>query len=377
MLTGGLRGANGARLVGGTVAPMRQRLLVTGGAGFIGSYVVDELIAEGHDVVVVDCLEPRAHAARPDYLNPDVEYEWASLQDRKALERVLRGVTAISHQAAMVGLGVDFGDVADYVTSNDLGTGELLRALHEIRFTGRFVLASSMVVYGEGSYRCDEHGPQRPGPRSEDDLSHGSFDPGCPSCGQPLLPEPVSEDAPMDPRNVYAATKLHQEHLCALFGRQAHVPVAALRYHNVYGPRMPLDTPYAGVASIFRSALERGDAAQVFEDGNQLRDFIHVRDVAHANVIALTAKEPMSGAVNVATGNPHSVGEMAGALAAAFGPSAPAPEITGRFRLGDVRHVFASADLAAKVLGFHAEVPFEEGMAEFAKAPLRAAGSRS
>ncbi|MGH2556530.1 MAG: NAD-dependent epimerase/dehydratase family protein, partial [Actinomycetota bacterium] len=254
---------------------MRQRVLVTGGAGFIGSHVVDELVADGHDVVVIDCLEPHAHSATPDYVNLDVEYVWAPLQDRKAIGRSLRGVTAISHQAAMVGLGVDFGDVADYVSSNDLGTAELLRALHETGFTGRIVLASSMVVYGEGGYRCDAHGPQRPGPRSDDDLSRGRFDPACPVCGNPLRAEPVSEEAPMDPRNVYAATKLHQEQLCALFGWEARVPVAALRYHNVYGPRMPLDTPYAGVASIFRSALEQGLAPQVFEDGNQLRDFIH------------------------------------------------------------------------------------------------------
>jgi dTDP-L-rhamnose 4-epimerase len=323
----------------------------------------------------MDCLEPRAHSATPEYLNDAVEYVWAPLQDREALGRRLRGVTAISHQAAVVGLGVDFGDVADYVISNDLGTAELLRALHETGFTGRIVLASSMVVYGEGGYRCETHGSMRPGPRSEDDLSRGLFDPRCPACGSPLRPEQVSEEAPMDPRNVYAATKLHQEHLCALFGREARVPVAALRYHNVYGPRMPVDTPYAGVASIFRSALEQGLHPQVFEDGNQLRDFIHVRDVAHANVIALTADDAVAGAFNVATGTPHSVGEMAAALVAAFGPSAPSPQVTGRYRLGDVRHVFASAELAARVLGFHARVGFAEGMREFAWAPLRTHGS--
>jgi len=301
---------------------------------------------------------------------------WAPLQKEDVLHSLLRGVTAVSHQAAMVGLGVDFGDVADYVHHNDLGTAALLRALYRCGFRGRLVLASSMVVYGEGRYGCDQHGLMRPEARSEDSLSRGLFDPPCPGCGRSLKPEPVPEDTPTDPRNVYAATKLHQEHLCALFGRQARVPVTALRYHNVYGPRMPRDTPYAGVASLFRSSLEQGSAPQVYEDGKQLRDFVHVRDVAHANVLSLTAKEPVSGVFNIASGTPHSVGEMASALATAFGPSAPPPEITGRFRLGDVRHVFASTDLAARALGFTARVGFTEGMQEFAGAPLRTGTTR-
>jgi dTDP-L-rhamnose 4-epimerase len=355
---------------------MKQSVLVTGGAGFIGSHVVDELIAEGNDVRVIDCLEPRSHSGMPAYLDPRVEYVWASVQDESALERCLRGATAVAHQAALVGLGLDLGDIVDYVGHNALGTAALLRALHRNGFEGRLVLGSSMVVYGEGRYWCEEHGPARPGPRSEADLSRGLFDPTCPTCGRALRPEPVAEDAPTDPRNVYAATKLHQEHLCALFGRQARVPVAALRYHNVYGPRMPRDTPYAGVASIFRSALEQGSAPHVYEDGKQLRDFVHVRDVAQANLLALTAEEPLAGAFNVASGTPHSVGEMASALAAAFGPSAALPEITGRFRLGDVRHVFASTDLAARALGFRARVSFAEGMREFAGATLRTGPAR-
>jgi dTDP-L-rhamnose 4-epimerase len=176
----------------------------------------------------------------------------------------------------------------------------------------------------------------------------------------------------VDPRNVYAATKVHQEHLCAVFGRQAGLPTVALRYHNVYGPRMPRDTPYAGVASIVRSALEDGAAPEVFEDGKQMRDFVHVRDVAHANALALTSEEPVTGALNVASGTPHTVVEMASALASAFGPSAPRPEITGRFRLGDVRHIFASTDLAWRMLRFRADVSFADGMREFARATLRA-----
>jgi dTDP-L-rhamnose 4-epimerase len=178
--------------------------------------------------------------------------------------------------------------------------------------------------------------------------------------------EPVSEDAAPDPRNVYAATKLHQEHLCQVWGREAGATVVCLRYHNVYGPRMPHDTPYAGVVSLFTSALRAGRSPEVFEDGQQTRDFVHVRDVARANVLALLADGVESGAYNVASGTPRTVGDVARALSEAAGPGAPPPRITGRWRLGDVRHIVASPARASAGLGFVAEVPFEEGMAEFA-----------
>src|SRR4051794_32925115 len=204
----------------------------------------------------------------------------------------------------MVGLGVDLNDIADYVAHNDLGTATLLKALASRPLP--LVLASSMVVYGEGRYRCPEHGIVRPPPRRPRDLDDGRFEPPCPHCERDLEPEPVPEDAPLDPRNVYAATKVAQEHLCAAYARETGATVTALRYHNVYGPRMPRDTPYAGVASIFRSALEAGRRPRVFEDGEQTRDFVHVRDVARANVLALSAHVP--GAFNVASGTPRSVG---------------------------------------------------------------------
>ncbi len=180
----------------------------------------------------------------------------------------------------MVGLGVDFADVEEFVRANDLGTAVLLQALHESGFCGRFVLASSMVVYGEGRYRCAVHGPVRPGTRTEGAIAEGRYEPPCPTCGGPLSPAAVPEDAPLAPASVYAATKLHQEHLVQAFAASHPVTATRLRYHNVYGPRMPRDTPYAGVASIFRSAIERGEAPRVLEDGHQLRDFVHVRDVA-------------------------------------------------------------------------------------------------
>jgi dTDP-L-rhamnose 4-epimerase len=345
-------------------------ILVTGGAGFIGSHVVDLLVAQGHEVRVLDLLEPQTHRVRPDYLNPGADVRVADVRDADAVAEAVRGVDAVSHQAAMVGLGVDLDDIVDYVAHNDLGTAVLLRALHRAGFGGRFVLASSMVVYGEGAYRCDRCAiPVRPAPRSRAELAVGRFEPRCPRCGGNLRPEVIDEDSPVDPRNVYAATKVHQEHLLSAFGRETRASVAALRYHNVYGPRMPRDTPYAGVASVFRSALAAGQPPRVFEDGGQLRNFVHVHDVARANALALTSDAP--GAFNVAAREPMTIGAMATALVAAFGRDAPRPEVTGEFRLGDVRHVFASPTRAREALGFEAEIDPLEGLRRFATDPLR------
>ena len=347
-----------------------MRVLVTGGLGFIGSRLVDDLVDDGHDVVVLDSLAGDVHAVEPDYANPAASYLRGDVRDRDAWLAALGGVEAVSHQAARVGLGVSPADVHRYVDDNDMGTAAGLWALHHVGFSGRLVLASSMVVYGEGAYRCRDHGRVRPGARTVADLDAGRFEPPCPVCGAPLEPDLVTEDDPLDPRNTYAATKVHQEHLCAVFGRETGVAVTALRYHNVYGPRMPRDTPYAGVAAIFRSALERGDAPQVFEDGGQRRDFVHVADVAAANVAALTVPEPVAAALNVASGTPHTIGDLAATLAAAM--DGPEPVVTGGYRLGDVRHVTASPAQAGERLGFRARVGFAEGMAEFATAPLRA-----
>ena len=348
-------------------------VLVTGGAGFIGSHVVDDLVTAGVRVTVLDNLDRAAHAVRPDYLNPDVHYVWADARDPDAWRRSLNGVDAVCHQAGKVGLGVDFGDVTDYVQHNDVAMAAGLVVLHERHFDGRLVLASSMVVYGEGRYRCPDHGVVRPGPRRVTDLDAGRFEPPCPHCGAALEPEPIPETAPLEPRNVYAATKLHQEHLVAAFAREHVVDCTALRYHNVFGARMPRDTPYAGVASILRSALENGAPPQVTEDGRQLRDFVHVLDVASANVLALTGP-PRPCVFNIGSGHPHSVGEMAQALASALG-SEPGderwPVITGGYRLGDVRHVYALTDAARNDLGFVASVDFTAGMRSFATATLR------
>jgi dTDP-L-rhamnose 4-epimerase len=333
-----------------------MRILVTGGAGFIGSHIVDALIDGGHAVRVLD--------SDPTHVHPAAELVTADVTDPATVDQVIEGVEAVCHQAAMVGLGLEIAEIADYVRNNDLGTAILLRALAQAGFSGRLVLASSMVVYGEGRYRCATHGPTKsPPPRRAADLEAGRFDPLCPICAEPLAPERVTEDAPVDPRNVYAATKLQQEHLCFAFSRETGVPVTALRYHNVYGPRMPRNTPYAGVASIFASELAAGRAPRVFEDGNQLRDFVHVHDVARANVIALTRPTAAHGAFNVASGTPRTVGDLAITLAAAHGPEAPEPIVTGQYRLGDVRHVFASSERAASELGFTATEPFAPPLA--------------
>jgi len=345
--------------------------LVTGGAGFVGSHIVDALLAGGHQVRIVDLLDPSAHDGPPAWLSPQVPCVVADLNDTPAWEALLQGVDGVCHQAAKVGLGIDFADVGAYVHANAAGTAALLAALWAARSKARVVLASSMVVYGEGRGWCAEHGAVRPPPRAESDLREGRFEPPCPRCGRALQPGDVNEDDALDPRNVYAATKLAQEHLCAAYGRAAGVPVTALRYHNVYGPRMPRDTPYAGVASIFRSALAAGRPPLVFEDGLQRRDFVHVRDVARANVLALTTLDAVDGPLTVASGTPHTIGEMAAALSVAFDPTAPGPRVTGAYRLGDVRHVVASPDRARDRLGFTAQITFEEGMREFAHAPLR------
>ncbi|WP_327692931.1 NAD-dependent epimerase/dehydratase family protein [Streptomyces sp. NBC_00459] len=329
-----------------------MRVLVTGGAGFIGSHVVEALTARGHEAVVFDLCDGR------------------DVRDAEAVAAVLPGVHAVCHQAAMVGLGKDFGDAAEYVSHNDLGTAVLLSAMADAGVR-HLVLAGSMVVYGEGSYTCEWHGAVRPGPRTVADLDAERFEPRCPRCEEGLTPGLVGEDAPVDPRNVYATTKLAQEHLAAAWARSTGGSAVSLRYHNVYGPGMPRDTPYAGVASFFRSALARGEAPRVFEDGGQRRDFVQVRDVAAANVAALEA-EARAGALvayNTGSGEPHTVGEMAQALASAYG--GPEPVVTGEYRLGDVRHITADSSRLRAELGWKAQVGFTEGMREFARAKLQ------
>jgi len=361
-----------------------MRVLVTGAAGFIGSHIAEIMQAAGHDVRGLDSLSPAVHNGRPDHVTGELAV--GDVRDPAAVDEALAGADAVCHQAAMVGLGVDLSDLPVYTDVNVTGTAVLLEAMgrHGIP---RLVIASSMVVYGEGAYDCATHGRVRPAPRHPGDLAAGRFEPRCPRCGEPLGTATVTEDAPLDPRNAYAASKVAQEHLAASWARMTGGAAVGLRYHNVYGPRMPRDTPYSGVAAIFRSCLENGVPPRVFEDGGQRRDFVHVRDVARASLLALEAVDRVvSGAgpgegpagaepgglrcYNVASGEPHTVGEMAAALAEAFGGGLD-PVVTGEYRLGDVRHVVASPASAAADLGFRAQIGFAEGIAEFARAALR------
>jgi len=344
-----------------------MKVLVTGSAGFIGSAICPRLEEEGDKVVPVDLMVPQAHPGG----DPPVGTHRLDVRDAESWTRLLDGVDAVCHQAALVGAGVRVADLPLYAAHNDLGTAALLSAMHVVGVT-HLVLASSMVVYGEGRYACPEHGEQTPPARRIEDLEAGRFDNSCPACGQPLGWEPVDEDAPLDPRSGYAASKVAQEHYTSAWARQVGGTAIALRYHNVYGPGMPRDTPYSGVAAMFRSSLERGKAPQVFEDGRQMRDFVHVEDVARANVLALRAVAGRTGfaAYNVSSGRPIAIAEVA-TLVAQGAAQPREPEITRAYRAGDVRHVVASPRRAADELGFVAEIRPEDGLPVFATAPLR------
>lgn len=348
-----------------------MRVLLTGGAGFIGSHIADLLAERGHTPVLLDALLPQAHAFPQAPAELD-RYELVpgDVRDAGLLDRLLPQVDTVCHQAAMVGHGVDPNDAPNYAENNDVATAVLLAAMYRSGHR-ELVMASSMVVYGEGRYSCPEHGVVPPPVRRQADVDAGRYDLPCPLCGRDLAGELVGEDAPLAPRSTYAATKLAQEHLAVAWARAAGGRVWALRYHNVYGPRMPQNTPYAGVASIFRSSLERGEAPRVMEDGRQRRDFVHVSDVAAANLAALEASAPDGRCVplNVCSGEVRTIGDLAATLADAMG--GPAPQIVGGARPGDVRHVTADPARAAELLGFRARMSFADGITAFATDPLR------
>ncbi len=350
-----------------------MRILLTGAAGFIGTATWRQLVTDGHEVVAVDLLVPEAHGAgtRDD---PPAGLHVLDVREASAWGDLFQGVDVVVHLAAMVGAGVTAVDLPLYAGHNDLGTAAVLAAMHA-GHVDRFVQASSMVVYGEGRYTCPEHDTQTPGPRTREALDAGTFDTPCPVCGGPLDWALVGEDAALDPRSSYAVSKVAQEGYAGAWVRQSPGAAVSLRYHNVYGPGMPRDTPYSGVAAMFRSSLERGEPPMVYEDGTQMRDFVHVDDVARANLAAVRAVvglEPATHrAYNIASGHPIAIADVARHVAAGSGRDVE-PRITGQYRIGDVRHVVASPERARDEIGFTAQVTPEEGLAHFATAPLRA-----
>ncbi|WP_024799423.1 NAD(P)-dependent oxidoreductase [Nocardia sp. BMG51109] len=344
-----------------------MRVLLTGAAGFIGSHIRHALDDAGDEVVPVDLMLAAAHgpgAAAPDGVRQ------VDVRDPDAVPALLTGVDVVCHQAAVVGAGVSAADAPAYASHNDLGTAVLLAAMADAGVR-RLVLASSMVVYGEGRYRTVDSDYADPPPRRREDLDRGRFDHRDAATGEPLSWAPIEEDSPLRPRSLYAASKVAQENYACAWAAATGGTVTALRYHNVYGDGMPRDTPYSGVAAIFRSALAAGESPRVFEDGGQMRDFVHVRDIAAANVAAIHRAPPGFLPLNIASGTPISIHAVAEILARAAGGKAPV--VTGEYRPGDVRHIVAGPEKAREVLDFGATITPDEGLAEFATAPLRSA----
>jgi len=342
-----------------------ETILITGGAGFIGSHLADELLARGHRVRALDNLTPQVHGdvARPDYLAEDVELHVGDVRDRDAVRRALDGVDAVVHLAARVGVGQSMYEIADYTSENSAGTGVLLEALVE-RTVRRLVVASSMSIYGEGAYTAIDGRPVEACERRRGQLERHQWEPRGPA-GEELIPVPTPESKPLGLTSVYAVTKYDQERLCLVYGDAYDVPTTGLRFFNVYGTRQALSNPYTGVLAIFASRLLNDRAPIVYEDGRQRRDFVSVHDVARAIALTLGREEAKGHAINVGSGTSVSVLELGLHLAELLGKPVE-PEQTGKYRVGDIRHCFADIGLARDVLGFEPQVALEDGMRELA-----------
>jgi dTDP-L-rhamnose 4-epimerase len=342
-----------------------SNVLVTGGAGFIGSYVVELLLEKGYSVRVFDSMVEQVHlGAGPRYVPVAAEFVEGDVRDREALSKALRGMCCVVHLAAEVGVGQSMYEISRYVDANTSGTGALLDIVANDKLPiERIVVASSMSIYGEGAYQCAEHGAVVAAPRSEARLRARRWEPSCPDCGETLRPVATTEEKPLRPTSVYAISKMDQELLCLAVGAAYDIGVVALRYFNAYGPRQALSNPYTGVAAIFSGRLINGRSPIVFEDGQQLRDFIHVKDVARATVMALEQTQVRGEAINVGIGDPLTILDVAQLLGRHLGVDVY-PEISGKFRAGDIRHCWADASKAEKLLGFRATTPLSEGVAE-------------
>ena len=344
---------------------MGELILITGGAGFIGSHLADELLAQGHRVRALDSLVEQVHgpAARPTYLDPDVELVVGDVRDADAVGRALHGVDSVVHLAARVGVGQSMYELAEYAGANTSGTAVLLQAILD-RPVRKLLVASSMSVYGEGAYIARDGQSVAARERTPEQLADSVWDP-LDDVGRPLLPVATPETKQPALSSVYALTKYDQERLCLIFGAAYTIPTVALRFFNTYGPRQALSNPYTGVLAIFASRLLNDRPPFVFEDGHQRRDFVSVRDVARACRLALEQDGADGRAVNVGTGRDVSVLEIAAKLADVLDTDVE-PEVTGKYRAGDVRHCYADVSLARELLGYEAQVDLEDGMAELA-----------
>jgi dTDP-L-rhamnose 4-epimerase len=344
---------------------MAKNILVTGGAGFVGSHLVDALLEAGHNVRVFDNLTPQVHGSGvPDYLSREAELVRGSIQDCDAVHRVMDGIEVVFHLAAAVGVGQSMYEISHYMGANTQGTAVLLQELLNRRSkVEKLVLASSMSIYGEGKYLCAQCGEVAPELRSNEQLKMKKWEMACPACGEVLTPIPTTESKPLQCSSIYALSKKDQEEMCLLFGRTYGLPVVALRYFNIYGSRQALSNPYTGVAAIFASRLLNGKSPLVFEDGRQMRDFVSVHDVVQANLLAMTKAGGDGMAMNIGSGEPITISEVGAALAEAL-KSKVLVELTGKYRAGDIRHCFGDISLARKQLGYEPRVRFSEGMKE-------------
>lgn len=343
----------------------RLNILVTGGAGFIGSHLVDALVERGHRVRVLDALIPQVHASdRPEYLNPDAELIRGDVCDPGVVARALDGVEVVYHEAAEVGVGQSMYEIRRYVQANDIGTSVLLEALAERRPRLRkLIVASSMSIYGEGAYTCSNCGEVMPPIRPASQLLERRWEVECPRCARRLRPRATAEEKPLFPNSVYAITKQDQEQLSLVVGRAYNIPTVALRYFNVYGTRQALSNPYTGVCAIFSSRLLNNQSPMVFEDGEQTRDFVHVTDIVQANLLALETDRADYHALNVGTGVATSINQISALLAKGLGKDL-APEVVGKYREGDIRHCVADISKARDLLGYEPKVDLERGIPE-------------
>jgi dTDP-L-rhamnose 4-epimerase len=347
-----------------------EKVLVTGGAGFIGSHTVDLLVEKGYGVTVLDSLEPQVHgpnANPPDYLNPKAEFVRGDILDSKLLGRSVQESDAVIHLAAQVGVGQSMYQVDRYINGNTRATSLLLDILvAKASPVKKLVVASSMSIYGEGKYWCEKSSSEvYPGIRTEEQLNKKKWEQVCPSCGSVVKPIPTSEDKPLLPASIYAMSKRHQEEMCLLIGLTYGLPTVALRYFNVYGPRQSLSNPYTGVCAIFSSRILNNSPPYIFEDGKQLRDFIHVRDIAKANVLALESNSAQGVPINIGTGSPISILEIAQMLIELYGKKGTlTPVVSQEYRKGDTRHCYANIQRARKLLNFTPDIDFKDGLRE-------------